>query len=72
MSNWISCAERMPALKDSPNSLFWCWDGKTVELLESYGYEDFDAPADGFCHEASGIVAGITHWQPALPPSPPD
>lgn len=72
MNEWVRCDVRMPGIDDSENGYFWCWgptfDG--VALLESWG-DGEGVPAKGFCHEASGIVTGVTHWQPATPPASP-
>jgi hypothetical protein len=71
-STWIQCTSKMPAPTDSGSGYFWCYDGHSVELLEAYGYESDELPATGFCHEASGIVRGVTHWMPAHPPVRPN
>ena len=73
---WVRCSDRMPIPAESPSGYFWCWDEKTPEeppeLLEAFDYVDYhETPCAGFCHEASGIVAGVTHWQPAMPPQAP-
>jgi hypothetical protein len=57
---------------DSPSGYFWGWDASTPHeppsLLEAWTR---DGVPMGFCHEAAGVVTGISHWMPALPPEPP-
>lgn len=51
---------------ESPSGYFWCWNETRPEerpfLLEAW---ERDGVPQGFCHEAAGIVTGVTHWTPA-------
>jgi hypothetical protein len=59
--------------QESPSGYFWGWDDRTPDdapaLLEAW---DRDGVPMGFCHEACGIVSGISHWMPAWPPQAPN
>ena len=70
---WVRSADRLPMPNESPGGYFWGWDESTPNdaptLLEAW---DRDGKPMGFCHEACGIVSGISHWMPAIPPDGPN
>jgi hypothetical protein len=70
---WVRSAERLPMPQESISGYFWCWDERAPEeapaLLEAW---ERDGTPMGFCHEACGVVSGISHWIPATPPSSPN
>ena len=70
---WVRCDDRLPMPNESSSGYFWGWSEKRPadppELLESW---ERDGVPMGFCHEACGIVSGISHWMPAAPPEAPN
>ena len=70
---WVRSVDRLPMPQESPSGYFWGWDDRTPDdapaLLEAW---DRNGVPMGFCHEACGIVSGISHWMPARPPQAPN
>jgi hypothetical protein len=67
--DWTRCADRLPNCDESGDGYYWGWNENKPKIAPTL--LEWDTRSRVFCHEAAGVVPGITHWQLAIAPAKP-